>query len=68
MHLNRTDSPDNDVIGEGMTAVPASTATAGKAVTPVGIDFNPAHAEVWTHQGSPQAKSNCDTKLIVSQA
>ena len=51
MHVHRSDGPDDDVIGESMALMSASTATASEAVMTVLCDLCPADATVRPHEG-----------------
>jgi hypothetical protein len=64
--LNRTDSSNNDLVGQGVTPVATSATATNEAMVTVCLDLSPAHALMGSDKRGPKAETHRYTEFIIS--
>ena len=66
--VDRADGPHKNVVREGMTPMPPSTAPACKTVVTVRLDIRAADAAMLADKRCADAQTNRDAELVIAQS
>ena len=66
MHLDCTNSANDDIVRQGMAPMTASATSAGKAMVPVGLNLGSTHTLVGANQRGAKTKPDCYAQFIVA--